>query len=60
MVDKLIIYLLLDYHYHDCIRIRIDPQAIQRCKMKIREITARSNGQNITKRILKLNLYLRG
>jgi len=48
------------YHYRERIRIRIAPQAIQRCKMKIREITARSNGQNITKRISKLNLYLRG
>ena len=28
--------------------------------MKIREITSRSNGQNIAKRISKLNLYLRG
>jgi len=48
------------YHYQERIRIRIAPEAIQRCKMKIREITARINGQNITKRILKLNLYLRG
>jgi RNA-directed DNA polymerase len=48
------------YHYQERIRIRIAPEAIQRCKMKIREITARSNGQNITQRILKLNLYLRG
>jgi len=29
-------------------------------KIKIREITSRSNGQNIIKRILRLNLYLRG
>ena len=48
------------YHYHNRIRIRIAPQAIKRCKMKICEITSRSNGQNITKRISKLNLYLRG
>jgi len=48
------------YHYQERIRIRIAPQAIKRCKMKIREITSRSNGQNITKRISKLNLYLRG
>jgi len=48
------------YHYHKRIRIRITPEAIKRCKRKIREITARSNGQNITKRISKLNLYLRG
>src|SRR5665648_508187 len=48
------------YHYHEAIRIRIAPQAIKRCKMKICEITSRSNGQNIIKRILKLNLYIRG
>jgi len=34
------------YHYHEGIRIRIAPQAIKR--------------QNIIKRILRLNLYLRG
>ena len=48
------------YHYHEGIRIRIAPQVIRRCKMKIREITSRNNEQNITKRILKFNLYLRG
>ena len=48
------------YHYHECIRIRIAPQTIERFKIKIREITSRSNGQNIIKRVLKLNLYLRG
>ena len=48
------------YHYHEGIRICIAPQAIKRFKIKIREITSRSNGQNITKRILRLNLYLRG
>jgi len=48
------------YHYHECIRIRIAPQAIKRFKIKICEITSRSNGQNIIKRILRLNLYLRG
>ena len=45
------------YHYHE--GIRIAPQAIKSFKMKIREITSRSNGQNIIKRILRLNLYLR-
>jgi group II intron reverse transcriptase/maturase len=48
------------YHYHERIRIRIAPQAIKRFKSKIRQITSRSNGQNIIKRILRLNLYLRG
>ena len=48
------------YHYHEGIRILITPQFIKRCKIKIREITSRSNGQNITKRISKFNLYLRG
>jgi len=48
------------YYYHEGIRIRIAPQAIKSFKMKIREITSRSNGQNIIKRILRLNLYLRG
>lgn len=48
------------YHYHEGIRIRIAPQAIKRFKSKIRQITSRSNGQNIIKRILRLNLYLRG
>jgi RNA-directed DNA polymerase len=48
------------YHYQDSIRIRIAPEAIKRCKRKIREITARSNGQNISQRIFKLNIYLRG
>jgi len=48
------------YHYHEGIRIRIAPQAIKRFKIKIREITSRINGQNIIKRILRLNLYLRG
>jgi hypothetical protein len=49
------------YHYHERIRIRIAPQAIKRFKIKICEITSRSNGQNIIKkRILRLNLYLRG
>lgn len=48
------------YHYHEGIRIRITPQAIKRFKIKIRQITSRSNGQNIIKRILRLNLYLRG
>jgi len=48
------------YHYHERIRIRIAPQAIKRFKLKIRQITSRSNGQNIIKRILRLNLYLRG
>jgi len=48
------------YHYHKRIRIRIAPQTIKRFKIKIREITSRSNGQNIIKRILRLNLYLRG
>ncbi len=48
------------YHYHEGIRIRIAPQTIKSFKMKIREITSRSNGQNIIKRILRLNLYLRG
>ena len=48
------------YHYHKRIRIRIAPQAIKRFKIKIRETTSRSNGQNIIKRILRLNLYLRG
>ena len=48
------------YHYHEGIRIRIAPQSIKRFKIKIREITSRSNGQNIIKRILRLNLYLRG
>jgi len=48
------------YHYHEGIRIRIAPQAIKSFKMKICEITSRSNGQNITQRILRLNLYLRG
>jgi len=48
------------YHYHERIRIRIAPQTIKRFKIKIREITSRSNGQNIIKRILRLNLYLRG
>ena len=48
------------YHYHEGIRIRIAPQTIKRFKIKICEITSRSNGQNIIKRILRLNLYLRG
>lgn len=48
------------YHYQERIRIRIAPEAIERCKRKIREITARSNGQNINQRILQLNTYLRG
>ena len=48
------------YHYHERIRIRIAPQAIKRFKIKICQITSRSNGQNIIKRILRLNLYLRG
>ncbi len=48
------------YHYQERIRIRIAPQAIERCKRKIREITSRSNGQNINQRILRLNTYLRG
>ena len=48
------------YHYQEDIRIRIAPQAIKRFKIKIRQITSRSNGQNIIKRILRLNLYLRG
>jgi len=48
------------YHYHKRIRIRIAPQTIKRFKIKIREITSRNNGQNIIKRILRLNLYLRG
>jgi len=48
------------YHYHERFRIRIAPQAIKRFKIKIREITLRSNGQNIIKRVLRLNLYLRG
>ena len=48
------------YHYYEGIRIRIAPQTIKSFKMKIREITSRSNGQNIIKRILRLNLYLRG
>jgi group II intron reverse transcriptase/maturase len=48
------------YHYHERIRIRIAPQTIKRFKIKICEITSRSNGQNIIKRILRLNLYLRG
>jgi len=47
------------YHYHEGIRIRIAPQVIKRFKIKIRQITSRSNGQNIIKRILRLNLYLR-
>jgi len=48
------------YNYHELIRIRIAPQAIKRFKIKICQITLRSNGQNIIKRILRLNLYLRG
>jgi len=48
------------YHYKERIHIRIAPQTIKRFKIKIREITSRSNGQNIIKRILRLNLYLRG
>jgi group II intron reverse transcriptase/maturase len=48
------------YHSHEGVRIRIAPQAIKRFKIKIRQITSRSNGQNIIKRILRLNLYLRG
>ena len=48
------------YHYKERIRIRIAPQTIKRFKIKICEITSRSNGQNIIKRILRLNLYLRG
>ena len=48
------------YHYHEGIRIRIAPQVIKRFKIKIRQITSRSNGQNIIKRILRLNIYLRG
>jgi group II intron reverse transcriptase/maturase len=48
------------YHYHERIRIRIAPQTIKRFKIKIRQMTSRSNGQNIIKRILRLNLYLRG
>jgi RNA-directed DNA polymerase len=46
------------YHYKERIRIRIAPQTIKKFKIKIREITSRSNGQNIIKRILRLNLYL--
>ena len=49
-----------DCNYHERIHIRIAPQAIKRFKIKIREITSRSNGQSIIKRILRLNLYLRG
>ena len=48
------------YRYHEGIRIRIAPQAIKGFKIKIHEITSRNNGQNITKRISRLNLYLRG
>jgi len=48
------------YHYQERIRIRIAHEAIERCKRKIREITARSNGQNINQRILQLNTCLRG
>jgi len=48
------------YHYYERIRIRITHEAIQRCKKRIREITVRSNGENISQRILKLNTYLRG
>lgn len=48
------------YHYHKRIRIRIVSQTIRRFKIRIREITSRSNGHNIIKRILRLNLYLRG
>lgn len=48
------------YHYHERIRIRIAPQAIKRFKIKICQITSRSNGQNIIKRILRLNIYLKG
>lgn len=48
------------YHHHKRIRIRIVSQTIRRFKIRIREITSRSNGHNIIKRILRLNLYLRG
>ncbi len=41
------------YHYQERIRIRIAQEAIKRCKRKIREITARSNGQNINQRIIR-------
>lgn len=48
------------YHYQEDIRILIAPQVIKRFKIKIRQITSRSNGQNIINRILRLNIYLRG
>ena len=48
------------YYYNKRICISIAPQAIKRFKIKIREVTSRSNGQNIIKRILRLNIYLRG
>lgn len=48
------------YHYHKHIRMRITSQGIRRFKIIIREITSRSNGPNIIKRILRINLYLRG
>ena len=47
-------------HYHKRIPIRIASQTIRRFKIRIREITSRSNGHNIIKRILRVNLYLRG
>lgn len=42
------------------VRVRLAPQSIQRCKMKVRELTSRSRSQSQESRISRLSSYLRG
>lgn len=53
-------FLGFSFYRNKGTRVRIAPKALQRFKDRVREITARSNGQSLTERIRALNSYTGG
>ncbi len=53
-------FLGFSFFRHNGIQIRVASQALKRLKDRVREITARSNGWSMERRLRTLSAYLRG
>jgi RNA-directed DNA polymerase len=53
-------FLGFSFFKHKGVKIRVAPQALERFRDRVREITARSNGWSMERRIRALAAYLRG
>ena len=53
-------FLGFSFFHREGTQIRIAPKAIERFKARVREVTARSNGWSMDRRIRVLSIYIRG